>query len=81
MSQSIHGLEVDSREHLERLEEALELAGIPTSRDDDNGLLSFSLNDVDVVEFQLDDAVLQDEQDDARALEDAEQVADYYWRQ
>jgi len=81
MSQSIHALEVDSREQLERLEEALELAGIPTQRDDEWGLLSFSLNDVDVVEFQLDHAVLQDEQDDARALEDAERVADYYWRQ
>ena len=81
MGKSIHGLEVDSREHLERLEEALELAGIPTQRDEEWGLLSFSLNDTDVVEFQLDDAVLQDERDDARALEDAERVAEYYWRQ
>jgi len=81
MGQSIHGIEIDSREDLHRLEEALELAGIPTQRNEEFGLLSFSLNDVDVVEFQLDRAVLQDEQDDARALEDAERVADYYWRQ
>ena len=81
MGQSIYGVPVDAREHLERIQEALELAGVPTERDDRAATLSFSLNNTDVVEFQVDPRVLKDEIDYERWSKDMEAVADFYWRQ
>ncbi len=81
MPHSIHGLQVDKREDIERIEEALGIAGISTHRDDSLGVLSFALNEVDIVEFQVNPDVLKDEAEDRWAQLDAEVVADYYWRQ
>lgn len=86
MMHKTYVLEVDSRKHLERLEEALELAGLPTSRRHQEGVyehvaISFEVNPDVVLEFELGKDTIDEERDDTFWQEDADKIADYYWRQ
>jgi len=53
MSHSIHVVDIGSVGHLLQLEHALEVAGVPTKRDEKLTTLEFSLNEVEVVQFHI----------------------------
>lgn len=73
-------IKVQSREVLERLYEVFDELGMAHRYSAELGEIDVKVED-DWLNFYLDPEVMKDEEIDRRWQEDADAVADYYWRQ
>jgi len=80
--QTIHNVTVYDDGALEELNGLLQKAGVSkVEYDEENFRLSFEVEPDRMVEFELDPGLKSDLLDAMAWREDADRVADYYWRQ
>lgn len=82
MMQTIHNTSVYDTGVLAELEKLFMRAGLDDVEfDEDNQRLSFRADTGVIVELELDSHLKKEIQEAKRWAEDANRVADYYWRQ